>query len=161
MPSTLRKLPSRLVVDEACISDRGWQAVDLARLQAVLHVDAAERRVTAMYGTALLPASPAASAAPRGQLLPFRPRKRVVLIPPASVVVIGREPAPPRPACPVANDNASAPVVGGSVRSAWRDALLLVLLAATVAGAFYSGRLHAYQKVIVVPPPASASNAVT
>ncbi len=57
-----------------------------------------------------------------------------------------------------ANDN-NAPT--GDRRSVWRDLFFLMVLAATVAGAFWSGRVHGIQKVIVVPGPSTSSSVVT
>jgi hypothetical protein len=57
-----------------------------------------------------------------------------------------------------ANDNDAKP---GDTRSVVRDLIFLMILAATVAGAFWSGRMHGYQKVIVVPGPSSFHSQVT
>lgn len=54
-----------------------------------------------------------------------------------------------------ANDN-----VAGH-RSVWRDVFFLTLLFATVAGAFWSGRVQGLQRVIVVPGPSSFHSVVT
>jgi hypothetical protein len=43
----------------------------------------------------------------------------------------------------------------------WRDLFFLMILAATVAGAFWSGRVHGLQKVIVVPAPSSFDSVIT
>jgi hypothetical protein len=56
-----------------------------------------------------------------------------------------------------ANDNVAA----GESRSVWRDLFFLMILAATVAGAFWSGRVHGLQKVIVVPAPSSFYSVIT
>jgi hypothetical protein len=56
-----------------------------------------------------------------------------------------------------ANDNVAA----GESRSVWRDLFFLMVLAATVAGAFWSGRVHGLQKVIVVPAPSSFYSVIT
>lgn len=56
-----------------------------------------------------------------------------------------------------ANDNAAPQRKGG----VWRDLFFLAVLAATVAGAFWSGRVHGLQKVIVVPGPSSFHSVVT
>jgi hypothetical protein len=63
-------------------------------------------------------------------------------------------PIRPLPRC-FANDNAP------DKRALWRDLVFLMILAATVAGAFWSGRMHGYQKVIVVPAPSSFHTIVT
>ncbi len=57
-----------------------------------------------------------------------------------------------------ANDNEVAARRG---RSVWRDLFFLMVLAATVVGAFWSGRVHGVQKVIVVPGPSSFYSVVT
>ncbi len=54
-----------------------------------------------------------------------------------------------------ANDNVPEP------RSPWRDVFFLALLFATVAGAFWSGRVQGLQRVIVVPAPSSFHSVVT
>ena len=55
----------------------------------------------------------------------------------------------------VANDN-------GRGHSVWRDVFFLAVLAATVVGAFWSGRLQGgVQRVIVVPGPSSFYSVVT
>lgn len=58
----------------------------------------------------------------------------------------------------VANDNNAT---AAPARSVWRDVFFLAVLAATVAAAFWSGRVHGLQKVIVVPGPSSFYSAVT
>lgn len=58
-----------------------------------------------------------------------------------------------------ANDNVAAANPGG--RSVWRDLLFLAILAATVIGAFWSGRVHGLQRVIVVPAPSSFHSVIT
>lgn len=60
---------------------------------------------------------------------------------------------------PTANDNARA----GSTRarSVWRDLFFLAILAMTIVGAFWSGKLNATQRVIVVPGPSSDRHVVT
>lgn len=61
-----------------------------------------------------------------------------------------------------ANDNqAPAAPQTSRVAKALREALFLVILAATLYGAFYTGRQHAFQKVIVVPDAVSLSSVVT
>lgn len=56
-----------------------------------------------------------------------------------------------------ANDNVAA----STRRPLWRELFTLTLLAVTLAAVFWSGRLHAYQKVIVVPGPSSYRSVVT
>ena len=56
-----------------------------------------------------------------------------------------------------ANDNHAA----GEQRSVWRDLFFLAILAAALVGAFWSGRVQGYQKVIVVPGPSSFYSVVT
>lgn len=58
-----------------------------------------------------------------------------------------------------ANDNARAGAT--RTRSVWRDLLFLAILAMTIAGAFWSGKLNATQRVIVVPGPSSDRHVVT
>jgi hypothetical protein len=56
-----------------------------------------------------------------------------------------------------ANDNHAKP----HQNSLWRDLFFLAILAATVFGAFWSGRVHGQQKVIVVPAPLSHNSVIT
>jgi hypothetical protein len=58
-----------------------------------------------------------------------------------------------------ANDNYAA--LGTAKKSMWRDIFFLAVLVATVTVAFLSGRVHGYQKVIVVPGPSSFYSVVT
>lgn len=74
----------------------------------------------------------------------------------AFVTVAPRE-VPPVPS--TANDNARARTT--RIRSVWRDLFFLALLAMTIAGAFWSGKLNATQRVIVVPGPSSDRHVVT
>lgn len=62
--------------------------------------------------------------------------------------------SPPRSA----NDNRAAQP---GRKGVWRDVFFLAVLAATVLGAFWSGRVHGLQKVIVVPGPSSFHSVVT
>ena len=58
---------------------------------------------------------------------------------------------------PVATANDNTP----GRRSVWRDVFFLALLFATVAGAFWSGRVQGTQRVIVVPAPSSFHSIMT
>ena len=81
-------------------------------------------------------------------------------VPPAAFVIVGRPVTSTSTVLPTANDN--TPVRDARVRSSWRDLFFLALLAITIAGAFWSGKLHATQeRVIVVPGPSSHRNVVT
>lgn len=57
-----------------------------------------------------------------------------------------------------ANDNFFAP---NARKSLWRELFFITLLAVTLAGVFWTGRMHPYQKVIVVPGPSSYRSVVT
>lgn len=105
-------------------------------------------------------------------VVPFSRRTRRV--PADALVGIGAGdllPAPRRPALVspprrelLANDNArdgEPEPEPTKRRTTGRDILFLAILFATILGAFYGGRLHAYQKIIVVPAPSSAHSRVT
>jgi hypothetical protein len=140
---------AQLVVDETGIAPHGWRSVDIDALHRQLRTPAAGWAAGARLGTAQI----TLRNGDKGKLVPFRAAPRLRRVPDEAFVVIGRtEP-------PIANDNASKPRT--RPRTALRDIVMLALLAATLAGAFYSGRLHAIQNVIVVPPPASERNALT
>jgi hypothetical protein len=57
-----------------------------------------------------------------------------------------------------ANDNSAKPA---PARPAWREALFLGILAATLFGAFMAGRNNAAHKVIIVPGPIGFYSVVT
>jgi hypothetical protein len=59
-----------------------------------------------------------------------------------------------------ANDNA-ARTTASARKSVWREVFFLLVLILTVVGAFWSGKLHASYKVIVVPGPSSFYSVVT
>ena len=103
---------------------------------------------------------PSSSISLVGSVAPEIVRK----VPQAAFVSIGCVPGSPvlripsrRAGSRFANDN----VVGSPARSVWRDLFFLAILAATVFGAFWSGRVHGIQKVIVVPGPSSFHSVVT
>lgn len=139
----------------------GWQEIDLARTLGL------------SCGPALAAAA-TLSAPASAHILPFRARSvcltgtvaRVIpkKIPDAAFVSVGRPAGATGPRVPAlrvksrfANDN----VAGAGRRSVWRDLFFLAVLAATVVGAFWSGRVHGIQKVIVVPGPSSFYSVVT
>lgn len=59
-----------------------------------------------------------------------------------------------------ANDNVAA-FGAASGKSIWRELFFLAVLVATLAGAFWTGRVHGFQKIIVVPGPSSFYSVVT
>ncbi len=152
-----------VAVVDADVRESSWQQLDLDLMLASL---------PRAPGSA--PAAMAASAT--GSVRSF-PQTGVELASALKRQVLRRVPASalvsiaPRAAAPVprswarrgflsrsANDN-NAPT--GDRRSVWRDLFFLMVLAATVAGAFWSGRVHGIQKVIVVPGPSTSSSVVT
>jgi hypothetical protein len=151
---------TRLTVDESRIQHRSWHVVDLGTLRAQLARGTAQPLpVQATLGARRhgQPVSRAGSRATAAASIPIA--RRLKRVPDSAFVTIGRaERASSLPAS--ANDNAARPS-SKRIRFALRDAVMLAILAATVAGAFYSGRLHAAQTVIVVPGPSSARNAIT
>jgi hypothetical protein len=101
-------------------------------------------------------AAAAASGIPRGAFVTIGQRSprqiraaSTVLIPPSR-----------RGAGHSANDNGSANL-GKSRSSVWRDLLFLLMLAASLIGAFYTGRTHSSERIIVVPGPSSHLSVVT
>ena len=143
------------------VPESGWQQIDLARTLGGLPPapatggGPAPASLTASASASIL-SFPAATTALNGAFT----RAALKKVPPTAFVSIGRKggtAAPKRPArSRSANDNVSA-----EQRSVWRDLFFLAILAATVAGAFWSGRVHGLQKVIVVPGPSSFHSVVT
>lgn len=80
-------------------------------------------------------------------------------VPHHAFVTIAVRDARPATILTTANDNtrAGAP----RARSVWRDLFFLAILAMTIIGAFWSGKLNATQRVIVVPGPSSDRHMVT
>jgi hypothetical protein len=162
--SAARSRHARLTVDESRIQNRLWHTVDLDQLSARLHGGA---HGAVRISACLAGASAAALAdrpAPRlpRATIPFTGTKRVKRVPASAFVTIGRETAPAAVSpAPSANDNHVPRPSQARMRFALRDVLMLAALAASLAGAFYSGRLHAAQTVIVVPTASSPRNAVT
>lgn len=137
--------PSQVAVVDGEVPDSGWQRLDLAAL-AGLPAD-----------VPLDLSGPVATPVRHG--IPVRPAPTLAAVPAEALITVARR-APERRFAkrgpgPSANDNAH-----GS-RSAWRDAFFLAVLFATVAVAFWGGRLHAYQRVIVVPQPTMVGGVIT
>jgi hypothetical protein len=78
-------------------------------------------------------------------------------VPDSDIVVIGRA-ACAREQAAKAGERTRG---GRRVRRNWRNIFFLAVLAATLAGAYYSGRANAVQRVIVVPDVASRSHVIT
>ncbi len=80
-------------------------------------------------------------------------------VPHHAFVMVGTQESRPPAVLPTANDNIRA----GTTRtpSVWRDLIFLAILAMTIVGAFWSGKLNATQRVIVVPGPSSDRHMVT
>lgn len=151
---------ARLTVDETRIQDRSWHIVDLGALRADLeHGTALRRPVRAALGASSAWDSFGQAGSRAEAVAPMQVPRRLKRVPDAAFVTIGRTQS--RPTLPtIANDNWARPS-SKRIRFALRDAVMMVILAVTLAGAFYSGRLHAAQTVIVVPPPASERNVLT
>lgn len=143
------------------VPDSGWQQIDLSRTLGALAGGRA-----GLNGPGRLSAFGSASVvrfpAPTISLSGTATRELVKRVPSAAFVSIGWRLGSAVPQLPAlrsrfANDNVSA----GKERSVWRDLFFLVILAATVAGAFWSGRIQGYQKVIVVPEPSNIRHVMT
>lgn len=137
--------PSQVAVVDGEVPEAGWQRLDLASLAGLppgVPLDLA--------GTV---------PAPAGLGIPVRPVPGTASVPIEALVAIARREPDRRFAKRgpglSANDN------GRSKRSTWRDVFFLAILFATVATAFWGGRLHAYQRVIVVPQPTIAGGVIT
>lgn len=137
--------PSQVAVVDRDVPEAGWQRLDLRPLAGLPpHVP-------------LDLAGPVAVPVRSG--LPIRPAPTLAAVPMEALVAIAR-PVPERRFAkrgpgPSANDN------GRQQRSTWRDLFFLAVLFVTVATAFWGGRLHAYQRVIVVPPPTVVGSVIT
>ena len=172
-----RESVTDFAVDEGAIPAQGWQPLDVGRLPSfpagepgVISTGAAWSAQPAVNTPAALVFSlPAETRAPMPggrSLLETGPA--LAQVPGSAFVSIGRTSgqATTTLAVPLrrvgsrgANDNYAAP--GGSTKTMWRDIFFLAVLVATVAVAFLSGRVHGYQKVIVVPGPSSFYSVVT
>lgn len=80
-------------------------------------------------------------------------------VPHHAFVTVGVREVLPSTVLPTANDNTRAATT--RARSVWRDLFFLAILAMTIVGAFWSGKLNATQRVIVVPGPSSDRHIVT
>jgi hypothetical protein len=150
---------ARLTVDESLIHDRLWHAVDLDSLGTrLLSGPPRPAAISACLAGALL-YQPARRETPArmGALIPMVLRRRVKRVPDEAFVTIGRAAAEPV----TANDNQPPRPSPARIRFALRDAVMLAMLAASLAGAYYSGRLHAAQNVIVVPTASTMRNMIT
>jgi hypothetical protein len=158
-PATRASSAARLTVDESRIHDRLWHAVDLDCLgMRLLSGPPRPAPISACLAGALLHQPTRREAPDRaGALIPMVLRKRVKRVPDEAFVTIGRAAVEPV----TANDNQPPRPSPARIRFALRDALMLAALAASLAGAFYSGRLHAAQNVIVVPTASTMRNVIT
>ena len=159
-------------LDGATIST-GWQPVEVARLgqgsgsRPVRTV--AKLTVTWGWGAAYLP--PVETASPASAARPAIPRDAFVVIGRNRSLreqLFPRRARLPRPVPKTAdgrgtaNDNAEpAGPRRGRVRGLARDIVFLAILAATLFGAYQTGRLATFQNVIVVPESALPSGRVT
>jgi hypothetical protein len=155
---------SRLRAQERAVLNGGWLTIDLAALP-----DSSAAKQAPPTPAVSVPALPAAARTQdnvkvEALAVPTAPPKAQV--PADSFVVIGsglprqRSFGRRRVVPPIANDNAVR-AHGKKGRSAVREVFFLALLAATVVGAFCSGRVHAMQKVIVIPEPTNPRSVLT
>lgn len=80
-------------------------------------------------------------------------------VPHHAFVIVGPRSLPTAVPMPTANDNTRAGMT--RARSVWRDLFFLAVLAMTIVGAFWSGKLNATQRVILVPWPSSDKHMMT
>jgi hypothetical protein len=157
-----RDLRKAVAVVDAEVREGSWQQLDLDLMLASLP------RAPGLSSTRLsAPATGTVRSFPQiGADLAGSLKRQVLKRVPASAIVpiarLGSVPARHRGRMSLvsrsANDNEAA---AGGARSVWRDLFFLMVLAATVVGAFWSGRVHGVQKVIVVPGPSSFYSVVT
>jgi hypothetical protein len=151
-----------VVVLDRDVPASGWHEIDLAQTFRL------RGRAGAGSGAATLTAAASASIlafrAPAVCLIGTIAREITKRVPDDAFVSVGQSAGAVVPRIParssssrVANDN----VAGGNARSVWRDLFFLAVLAATVVGAFWSGRVHGVQRVIVVPGPSSFHSVIT
>ena len=150
------------VVDED-VRESSWQQLDLDLMLASL-----PRTPGAPLGILTAPALGSIRSFPQtgADLAGALKRPPLKRVPASALVSIARRSVAPVPRyrarmSPVsrsANDNEAA---ASDRRSVWRDLFFLMVLAATVLGAFWSGRVHGLQKVIVVPGPSTFYSVVT
>lgn len=139
----------------------GWQQIDLARTLAGLPLAGPAAKPASLHAEAAVLSFPDRAS----QLLATVSQAVPAPLPASVFVSIGR----PAPAVAEggrrfarrgsANDNVARPET--PARSVWRDLFFLAILAATVAGAFWSGRVHGLQNVIVVPGPTGFNTVIT
>ena len=146
-----------IAVIDGDVRESGWHQLDLDEILKPLP--------KAQAAGPILLAAPGVGPEERRPQIRAKLASAEKRVPASAFVSIGYRRRAPVPGYPAnrtlsrsANDN-HTPV--GDRRSIWRDLFFLVVLGATVAGAFWSGRLHGYQKVIVVPGPSSFYSVVT
>src|SRR4051812_31778973 len=157
---------ARLSLDENVALNPGWLTVELAGLPPgpLPHgTRAVVARVPILAWPArLAPREPHQTTSVQGDRKAegWRPQP----LSPDSFVVVGRG----RPARgsvgrrrivpPIANDNIPRPI---AKRGVLRDVFFLGILAATLLGAFATGRAHPVQKIIVIPEPMDLRSRLT
>jgi hypothetical protein len=161
----------RIVVVDSEVPQAGWHQVQLATLPAMSGANrpgpVSAQLVPATRGALI--AQAATRRVPRSAEVPIRAGMARglgrVRVPDAAMVSIrsvgfSHGSHLGAGAFRSANDNGSAGRAPAR-RSVWREVFFLLVLILTVAGAFWSGRLHASYKVIVVPGPSSFYSVVT
>lgn len=140
---------SSVSIVERDIPDDTWQGIELDL--AALRTEAGEARrrwdasvsTTRTWATARLADQPAPQPADddKTDVAPSAGARRV---PAEDIIVVGRIPRgqPPK-------------------KSLWRELFFLGMLAATLWGAYHTGRMNAQQRVIVIPIPESRLSMIT
>lgn len=158
---------ARLSLDENVALNPGWLTVELAGLPSGPLPHAARAAMVARVPVVAWPArlavpKPNEATSVQGQRKPegWRPQP----LSPDSFVVVGSG-RPPRGSVgrrrvvpPIANDNISRPI---PKRGVLRELFFLGILAATLLGAFATGRAHPLQNVIVIPEPMDPRSRLT
>jgi hypothetical protein len=157
---------ARLSLDENVALNPGWLTVELAGLPAgpLPHEAGAAlvARVPIAWPARLTVREPHEATSIQGvrRAEGWRPQP----LSPDSFVVVGNG-RPPRGSVgrrrvvpPIANDNVSRPI---PKRGVLREVFFLGILAATLLGAFATGRAHSVQNVIITPEPMDPRSRLT
>jgi hypothetical protein len=157
---------ARLSLDENVALNPGWLTVELAELPSGSLPHGTRASMVARVPIFAWPALAVRESHEPNSVPGERKAEgwRSQALSPDSFVVVGRG----RPARrsvgrrrvvpPIANDNIPRPI---PKRGVLRDVFFLGILAATLLGAFATGRAHPVQKIIVIPEPMDLRSRLT